>query len=194
MGELGDRLDALERTAAPFDGRVQATIGDRGKRVDIRFEPGTSYGDERALARRISAALSAAGTAWLSEAREIIDAFVDGAIHDDAPEFGPERRQYRERLEQLMGRGTDPTESVSVRCGDLSRWEVTITPGTTRTMRESEFIAALKEALRVAIANRDLQVFQAQDEMFGLGLPPGSVDWEQLRANQSAEEEERHAR
>ena len=93
-------------------------------------------------------------------------------LHDDAVEFGPERREYRRQLESIVAQGSDDDGIVKVAIRSLTRWKFVIAPHTTERYTEAEFLQALDAATSRVLRAYRAERFRIKDKVYGLGYPP----------------------
>ncbi|MEV5704473.1 hypothetical protein [Actinoallomurus sp. NPDC052274] len=169
--DLADRLLSLTVTATSPDGRINATFGDRGGRIELAFRPGdyrhysgTSLEQELSrLAMRVMAGYVRAQT-------KLIDAAVPDVLHDDAIEYGLEDREFRRHLAAIRTAATSPDGRITVVSQALVRWDVRIADGTVGRVSEDAFTAGLLAAFHEVLTRHQAEVRRLKDEHYGSGI------------------------
>jgi hypothetical protein len=175
MSELADRLDSLTATAISLDAQVTAHIGDAGATIHFTFRHGAyALYSEAALARQIAASASLACRQYQKKYDEAVKELCPDALgpDDDGIDFGPERRQYRQRLQHIRAVGASPDGRIRVGSRALERWRVVISAGTLRRLTEESFLATLDTAFSRMMRDYRIKVFKLKDEIYGPSLPP----------------------
>ncbi|GII21758.1 hypothetical protein [Planosporangium mesophilum] len=146
MGELADRIHAMQVRASTPDGRVTTALRHRSE-VTLAFAPGWyDRCDERDLERRLAALAS---LLWVARTREywrtVSDVTGDDATHEEKP-VSPRDVKFAEAREALVARGSSADGRVCLSVEGMRRWTVRVAPGTVRALDEHEFGSAVGQA------------------------------------------------
>jgi hypothetical protein len=162
----------LTVTASSPDGQISAEVSWEGQVLSLTFRPGAyrRY-TESILSHQLTQLATLLWTRQRRYYREMVDAAFDNPIHDDAVDLGPGRREYRQRLGQIVAEGASADRSIRVRTEGMRRWEFTIAEQTLRRLLEREFVGQLSGAVANLLASHQVQVILLKDEIYGLGLP-----------------------
>ena len=165
MGDLGDDLVSLTVTATSPDGQIRATLGNQGEKVDIAFQPHAyaRYSDS-ALARELAHLAMRVTASYVRAQTKLIDDAIPDVLHDDGIEFGPEQREYRQRLMAIKAGARSKDKRIAVASHSLVRWVVHIADGTVRTVPEETFKASLISAVRAVLTQHQREVLKLKDE------------------------------
>ncbi|MGH3524437.1 MAG: hypothetical protein ACRDU4_16830, partial [Mycobacterium sp.] len=130
MGELADRLDALVVNATSLDRQITAAFGRRGTQIGVAFRTGAyrRY-TEAELAPQLAQLGTLTFVRFKRDCDETVERFCPNVLQDDGIEYGPETRQYRQRLEQIAVSAKSPDASITLETRALDRLTVVIAPG-----------------------------------------------------------------
>jgi hypothetical protein len=106
------------------------------------------------------------------EQRRAFDSVVAMPLHDDAVEFGPERREYRLRVESITAEAADDDGIVKVSIRSLTTWRFAIAGHTTQRLTEPEFLDVLTVAISRVLRAYRAERFRIKDQVYGFGYPP----------------------
>ncbi|GAA4619357.1 hypothetical protein GCM10023195_87450 [Actinoallomurus liliacearum] len=168
--DLADRLLSLTVTATSPDGRISATFGGQGERIQLVFRPGDyRHYSGTLLAQELSRLAMRVMAGYVRAQTKLIDAAVPDVLHDDAIEYGLEDREFRRRLAAIRTAATSPDGRITVVSQALVRWDVRIADGTVSRVSEDTFTAGLLTAFRGVLARHRAEVRRLKDEYYGSG-------------------------
>ncbi|MEV5748381.1 hypothetical protein AB0L00_11225 [Actinoallomurus sp. NPDC052308] len=169
--DLADRLLSLAVTATSPDGRISATFGGQGERIQLAFRPGDyRHYSGTSLAQELSRLAMRVMAGYVRAQTKLIDATVPDVIHDDAIEYGLEDREFRRRLAAIRTAATSPDGRITVVSQALVRWDVRIADGTIGRVPEDAFTTGLLAAFREVLARHQAEVRRLKDEHYGSGI------------------------
>lgn len=169
--DLSDRLLSLAVTATSPDGRISATFGDQGSKIELTFRPGEyrQY-SETSLAQELSRLAMRVTAGYVRAQTKLIDAAIPDVLHDDAIEYGLEDREFRRSLAGIRTAARSPDGRITVASRALARWAVRIADGTVRTVPEDAFTTGLLTAFREVLTRHQAAVRKLKDEHYGAGI------------------------
>ena len=108
------------------------------------------------------------------DSKQLVEHHLETPTHDDGIEFGPERRQYRERMEQLVAEGRSDDGTIRARTRGFLTWEFRLAPDCLRRLSEDQFVTQLQTAITRLREDHSWQVTALKEEIYGSTLPPSS--------------------
>ncbi|MCO5968976.1 hypothetical protein [Actinoallomurus soli] len=166
--DLASGLLSLTVTATSPDGRISATFGDQGEKMEIAFRPGGyRHYSETALAQELSRLAMRVTAGYVRAQTRLIDAAIPDVLHDDAIEYGLEDREFRRSLAGIKTAARSPDGRIAVASQALARWRVRIADGTIQGVPEEAFTADLLTAFREVLTRHQAEVRKLKDEHYG---------------------------
>jgi hypothetical protein len=181
MGELADLLDRMTITVRSPDQHLTAHLDGQGHLVELEV-------DERAFRRYAADSLTRqlnqlgrlAYVAYRQEHRRLTEGVFDRPSYDAmVDEVGPELREYRRQLAEVVSRGASGEVQVSAR--GLADWEVHLPPGVGQRMTAEQFRGQVLAALAEVLADHEAQAAEVRRWVYGpvetaTPVPDGRAD------------------
>lgn len=167
MGEFADRVDTMRVYASTPDGTIRADLHDRTQ-LALRFREG--FYDQCAdhdLERRLAVL---AHLLWVARTREY------NAIHSDLtgdystgedPPVDETELAWRSERDNLEAYGSSSDGRVRVRSIGMRDWQVSVQPGTARTLDEHQFAVAAAEAAGALIDDQFAKLAALSNKHYG---------------------------
>jgi hypothetical protein len=169
MPELSERLGAIIVEVNSPDRCIRARLaGDDD--IDVWFVAGAyrRYSEE-GLAHQLASLAKLVWTGHRQEYLRIVGEATGTAARGGTRLHG-RRADFRQALAKLTVEGVSPDESVAIRSAGLLRWEFFIRDGTIRRLTEEEFLATVREAVAMLLAEYFTRTHQLKDKFFDLRL------------------------
>jgi hypothetical protein len=169
MGELADLLDGLTIAVSSPDRNITAYLDGRGRFVDIELDQRDFRryaGGE--LARQLSQLGRLAYVAYRQEHRRLTgEVFARPSYDDMVDEVGPELREYRRRLAEVVSHGTGGDGQVRISAHGLADWEVRLPPNLSQRMTVDAFLDELRTAVAEVLADYGTQAIAIRRQVYG---------------------------
>ena len=167
MGELADRIHAMQVRASTPDGTMTAELRHRSE-VTLSFTRGWyDRCDESDLERRLT---GLASLLWVARTREywstVSDVTGDYATHEDKP-ISPRDVEFSQAREALIARGSSADGRVSLSVEGMRRWTVHVAAGTVRALDEDEFASAVGQAAADLIQDQFTKIAGLKHKIYG---------------------------
>lgn len=165
VGTVVGPLDRIVVDVQSPDRNISVAMRGRGD-VEMRFAPGSyNWYEERLLAFQLGAL---ATSTWVEFRRRYVAALseeVGYTVRGDDTSYSPKVVKYRQELAGLTLAGSSPQDWVHATSTGLVRWEFTVREGACRRLREHEFIAEARGAVRAVLADYGDKVREVHTRM-----------------------------
>jgi hypothetical protein len=156
VGELADRLDALRVRAALPDGSLTAELTGRDDvTLTIRDYAQLTEPD---LSRRLAQLARLLWARRMAEYFRVRSDVTGQPVTHESPALGRQDREFQAARDDLHAHGQSADGRIQVEARGMREWTVRIQPGTLRTLDETEFVAAVREAAAALIADQREQI------------------------------------
>ncbi|MGW4940559.1 hypothetical protein ACWEOZ_03095 [Actinoplanes sp. NPDC004185] len=164
-----------EISASSPDGRIWAATTD-GTDVRISFSHGSfEHYPDAVLAHQLSRLGQAMWIAFQRSQDDLherrLNSFLVVTGPGDPPERTPEQAAYAEALNEVIGVGTSPDGSITVRTTGALYWDVDFPDGTVGRLGERAFVSQLTTAVQAMLADREKKIAGLKAEFLDLGVP-----------------------
>lgn len=166
MGEVGDKLDALEVRVLSPDGDIKGKL-TADTDVDIVFKNDRYYRSTspETLAHQLGRVLTLLAVGRVRERQQILEA-ADFEFRDDENQHWDKRvRRFHEARANVTAAGHSPGRKISIATVGLRDFRVRFDKDLTRRLDKTEFIAEFRGAVAAMVVAYSQRMVELKTEM-----------------------------